>query len=148
MNEDFVPRKVVWNVYYYSINERKIQKVNIFNHWKFREETFEYLDECADKEMFAELLRKNLMYYFWARFEYEMAITKLDGRIIVTPLYAEKEEAGSDLTSDNGFDWVGFYEWIKDIKHTDKKGSIKIDVYDQVMFRFPKFVDHCWVAKG
>ena len=36
MNEAFVPRKVVWNVYYYSINQKEIKTFNIFDHWRFK----------------------------------------------------------------------------------------------------------------
>lgn len=61
-----------WNVFYYNINARKIEKFNIFNHWRFREDVIRNLTMIDNKEEFAQTLKSNLMYYFWAKAEWEL----------------------------------------------------------------------------
>lgn len=59
---------------------------------------------------FKEKLRKELMYWFWSKCEYEVVISPWVGR--------NKEEA-----------------------------EVKIDIHDQVMLNFDRFVDYCWSFK-
>lgn len=59
---------------------------------------------------FKEKLRKELMYWFWSKCEYEIVISPWVGR--------NKEEA-----------------------------EVKIDIHDQVMLNFNRFVDYCWSFK-
>lgn len=64
-----------WNVYYFNFNRKKIEKFNVFSHCGF-------LDDCKkiarkhkdDKLLFTEALKRSLMYYFWARCEWEVVI--------------------------------------------------------------------------
>ena len=64
--------KMKWNVFYYNINAHKIEIFNIFDHWKFREDLQSDLKKCRTKEAFAERLKSELSYYFWAKSEYEL----------------------------------------------------------------------------
>ena len=64
-----------WNVYYHSINKNEITTLNIFNHWKFNEDVQKNLKKIKDKDEFAEKLRRDLMYYFWSKSEYEIIIS-------------------------------------------------------------------------
>ena len=64
-----------WNVFYYSINERKIKTFNIFDHWSFNKEVEELLKKCKDKEEFASRLKSSLMYFFWCKSEYEIILS-------------------------------------------------------------------------
>lgn len=64
-----------WNVYINSFNEKRIEICNIFDHCRF-------LDGCKkiakkykdDKAAFAEELRRELMYYFWSKCEWEIIL--------------------------------------------------------------------------
>ena len=76
-----------WNVYFHDFNRNEI-----------------------DKMEFKEKLRKELMYWFWSKCEYEIVISPWVGR--------NKEEA-----------------------------EVKIDIHDQVMLNFNRFVDYCWSFK-
>lgn len=98
---------IEWYVYYHDSNAQKIIKWNIFNHGSFKKEVDVLLKEKIDKDDFSEKLKREVMYYFGSKCEYE---------IILSP-------------------WTG------------RADDIKIDVYDQIMMNFDRFVDYCWSFK-
>lgn len=63
-----------WNVFYYNINKKKIDTFNIFEHRSFLEYV-KKAKELKTKEEFKKQLRSELMYYFWAKAEWEVLIT-------------------------------------------------------------------------
>lgn len=69
-----------WFVFYFSWNERKIKPLNIFNHGSFSEDVKKLLKKDLTREEFNEALRKELLYYFWAKYEYEVMISSLSER--------------------------------------------------------------------
>lgn len=69
-----------WNVYYYSINSRKIKVFNIFDHGGFNKEVKEHLQKCETKEEFAQKIKSSLMYFFWSKCEWEVLVTAWVGR--------------------------------------------------------------------
>lgn len=93
-----------WYVYYENFNAKKIVKWNIFNHYKFKEEVEKLLNRNLSREDFSGKLKDCLLYYFWAKSEYE---------ILISP-------------------------WLGDAK------DIKVDIFDQVMINFERFVDYVW----
>lgn len=64
-----------WNVFYHDVNKQEITKLNIFKHWKFAEDVEKNLKKIKDKDEFAEKLRRDLLYYFWSKSEYEIIIS-------------------------------------------------------------------------
>ena len=99
---------IEWYVYYHDSNSQKIIKWNIFNHGSFKKEVDVLLKEKIDKDDFSEKLKREVMYYFWSKCEYE---------IILSP-------------------WTG------------RADDIKIDVYDQIIMNFDRFVDYVWSFKS
>lgn len=69
-----------WNVYYYNINKNEIESLNIFNHWRFREDVQKLAKKRIKKEDFKEKLRKELFYYFCSKCEYEVLLKPWIGR--------------------------------------------------------------------
>lgn len=63
-----------WNVFYYNINKRKIEIFNIFDHYSFDKEIKEFLLTITDKEEFSNKAKLSLLYYFWAKAEWEVII--------------------------------------------------------------------------
>lgn len=63
-----------WNVFYYNINKRKIETFNIFDHYSFLKYVKKHLKECNIKEDFANKLKSELQYFFWAKSEWEVII--------------------------------------------------------------------------
>lgn len=99
---------IEWYVYYHDSNTQKIIKWNVFNHGSFKNEVDKLLKDKVTKEDLIDKLKRQLMYYFWSKCEYE---------IILSP-------------------WTG------------RADDIKIDVYDQIMMNFDRFVDYCWSFKS
>lgn len=93
-----------WYVYYENFNAKKIVKWNIFNHCKFKEEVEKLLHRNLSREDFSGKLKDCLLYYFWAKSEYE---------ILISPRIGDAKD-------------------------------IKVDIFDQVMINFERFVDYVW----
>lgn len=66
---------MTWNVFIYNINSHEIEIYNIFNHYNFNEWVKRDLEEFNSKLEFSKALRSNLMYYFWAKSEWEIILT-------------------------------------------------------------------------
>ena len=129
-----------WFVYISAFNRNSFELCNIFEHGRFFEGMLKQLKKCKTKEEFAEKIRSELMYYFWSKCEYEVLLEYRDGRIIMKPWVGNKDYE-LDVTDNQDFDWRGFYNE----KRNERCGEcIKIDVYDQVMYRFDEFVDYIW----
>ena len=68
---------IEWYVYYHDSNA---QKIIIFNHGSFKKEVDVLLKEKIDKDDFSEKLKREMMYYFWSRCEYEIILSPWTGR--------------------------------------------------------------------
>ena len=66
---------IVWNVFYHSYNRKEIRVFNIFDHGRFREDLRKAAKKFKTKEEFAERLRRELMYYYWSKCEWEVIIS-------------------------------------------------------------------------
>ena len=132
-----------WLVKNFNCN---IQKIIDYDVIKYREDYIKRLKKkCSNKEEFSEALKRDMMYMFWARSEYELII-EIDGggRIWLNPWVGcyEPEKVRIDVTDDENFDWKGFAD--KHIGAWFYKNQSKIDIYDQLMYKWDEFVDYCW----
>lgn len=132
-----------WFVTYYDINADKIECYNILKH---REDFIKKLKKkCDTKEEFAEKLRREMMYRFWSKCEWELIIEIDDNnRIWLIPWVGcrNPENVRIDVTDKEDFDWKNFAD-----KHIDKQiyqNKAKIDVFDQLEWRWDEFIDCCW----
>ena len=132
-------------VKYYNCNAKKIKDYDVLER---RESEIKRLKKkCATKDEFAELLRREFMWRFWSKAEWELIITKTaEGRVILSPWCGSRnpDSEAIDVTDDPAFDWSGFAD--EHIKKQIFKDHAKIDIYDQIMYgdRFNKFVDELW----
>jgi len=69
-----------WNVFRINLTRDEVEVFDIFNHTRFKNDVEEALRNSKTKEEFSEPLRKELMYYYWSKFEYEMVISPLINR--------------------------------------------------------------------
>ena len=140
--------KLKWNVVYYDINRNKITTYNIFNHCGFNKYIEKAFEISKTKEEFAKILRRELMYYFWSKAEWELVIelTK-DNHIFLIPWYGcrNPKEIKIDVTNDTNFDWSGFAK--KNIERQIYKNEAKIDVYDQIEYVWDNFLEYVWNSK-
>ena len=66
---------MVWNVYVDDFNGKKIEVHNIFDHARFIEDCQDnYKKNKDNREEFLERLRKDIMYYYWSKCEWEVVI--------------------------------------------------------------------------
>lgn len=130
-----------WNVYYYNINRDEIKKFNIFDHRRFRENVLELIKKSDKKEDFKESLRKEVLYYFWSKCEWELVIEITENNYIFLKPWCgclESDKVKINVTDDKSFDWKGFAE--KQIYNNEAK----IDVYDQVLYMWEDFSEYVW----
>lgn len=65
-----------WNVYRGNFNSRKIETYNIFTYISFLGDCVKNAEKNRnDREAFMDTLRKDLMYYFWSKCEWEVIIS-------------------------------------------------------------------------
>lgn len=127
-----------WNVYIENPNSQKIEKYNIFNHMLFSAGVEEAYAICRTKEEFSEKIRKELLYYFWSKCEYEVVVCEWPPRVAIHEL-----------------DRI-----IKDVEEYENKWNkkpyslsyspncaIKISIYDQVMLNWDNFIEYLWWHK-
>ena len=127
-----------WNVFRYDVNKNQIVTFNIFNHWKFNEDVQKSLKKFKDKDEFTEHLRRDLMYYFWSKYEYEVIITSFPPYITMSELDSLNEERALHKEK-YGRDYVRL--------NVCPDTGVKIDIYTQVMNNFNIFVDYVWNSK-
>ena len=97
---------IEWNVYYENFNARKIEKYNIFRHYAFLENCIKFARKYKDdKEKFLEEVRRSLMYFFWAKCEWEIIMSSWPER----DDFQEKKIDVYDQVMNN---WHVFSEYI------------------------------------
>lgn len=136
-------KPLTWKVKNYLINENKIWDYDIL---KYREDQIKKLKKkCTTKEEFAEAMRREMMWQYGSRCEYEVIIEiDKNNRIWLRPWVGctDPDSVTIDVTDDGRFDWKGFAEF-----HIDRqiyKNKAKVDVYDQLMYRWREFIDYVW----
>lgn len=134
---------LTWTVHREYISKNKLETYNIFAHRDFFEDVRKKLMSSETKEVFADCINISLCQYFMGKCEYEVIITNRNDRIIMTSCF-DSSDLKIDVTDDNNFDWVGFY---KDKRTCYNGEEIKIDIYDQVKYRYNEFVDYLWTFK-
>lgn len=145
-----VKAKLIWTVLRHDINSDSFEKFNVFDHYGFSSSVEKLLkgrNRIKDRYEFAVKLSSEVIYYFWCKAEHELILTKRDNQdksiYLISPWCGSRNNPILDVSSDEDFDWSGFYSWISQDK-CDKDGSIKIDIYDQIRYRWNEFVDYVW----
>ena len=124
-----------WNVYYYNINRNKIETFNIFNHYSLVKYIQKSIQECEDKDEFAEKVKSELQYYFWSKCEWEVIITDWPTHISID----EFDRIKSEIQKYEN--WRGHKPYSTGV---NLPVAEKIDVYDQVKLNWSAFVDYTW----
>lgn len=70
-----VTEMLEWYVYVGDFNGRRIETHNVFDHIRFMEDCKKNARKnYADKDAFLETLRRDLMYYYWSKCEWEIIL--------------------------------------------------------------------------
>ncbi len=134
-----------WFVYNYNINKHEIEAFNIFQHGEFAKYFGKLIRTIKDKAEFAEAVRKELFYYYGSKAEWELVVKLTeDNRVFLYPWCGsiDPENEKVEVTDDHWRDFAKLH-----IKRQQHANEAKIDIYNQVMFRFYEFVNYCWSFK-
>ena len=134
---------LTWKVKNYLISANKIWDYDVL---EYREAQIKKLKKkCTTKEEFAEAIDREMRSQYWSRCEYEVIIEiDDDNRIWLSPWVGcrNPDDVKIDVTDDESFDWRSFAN-----EHIGKqiyKNEAKIDIFDQLQWRWSEFIDYCW----
>ena len=132
-------------VKYCNVNNQKIEDRDVL--LRRMDDVKKMKKKSQNKSEFAEALKREFMWRFWSKAEWELIVTKTEeGRIILSPWCgcSDPDSVAIDVTDDKSFDWVGFAD--ENIREQIFKNKAKIDIYDQIMYgdRFTNLVDELW----
>lgn len=70
-----------WCVFIYNFNKRKIETYNIFDHYSFLEDCKKNAKKnIHDYNAFCEQLKRDTMYYYWSKCEWEIVVMPWVGK--------------------------------------------------------------------
>lgn len=136
-----------WLVTNFDCNKQKIEKYNVL---RYREEEIKKLKKkYPTKEEFEKELKIRCQSRFWSRAEYELILEIGDEHVWLKPWCGCRDDSYRvDVTfeEDDNFDWVEFaLKQVKDIpKLPTNPYQVKIDIWDQLEYRWNEFVDYVW----
>ena len=129
---------MTWICQHFDCNKQVIEDYDVLKY--FEDSIKKLKKKHPHKDHFANALRSQMMYRYWSRCEYELIIEIEDNRIYLIPWSGcyYPEQVKVDVTDRTDFDWKGFVEKNMIIH------SNKIDIYDQLIYKWDEFVDYCW----
>lgn len=127
--------KLEWNVYDYNYCDRELRIFNVFHHGSFTPAVKKLLKMDICKEEFAELLRRQVQYYYWSKTEWECVITDTQPHIGRRELDRILDDCYRKRTKD---------EPSCRFSHVYLSDAEKIDVYDQLRLNWDEFVEYVW----
>lgn len=101
---------MIWNVYRYVINARKIQVFNVLDHSGIVKDLEKLRKKKLSKEEFAEELRQSLFYYFGSKSEYEVVVGPWVGSRDF-----EKEAIKVDIYAQVRLNWEVFVDYVWEV---------------------------------
>lgn len=97
-------QRLEWNVIEYNINSRSLDVYNVFWHFGFLNDTKKNAKKNKDnKEEFLSNLKRDAMYYFWSKCEWE---------IVVSSWPTGDAEEKIDVYDQLAFNWDKFSEYV------------------------------------
>ena len=132
-----------WIVKKFNMNTQSIEDYDVL---KYREELIKQLNKkYKNKQEFADKLSIKMQSMYWSRSEYELIIEITDdNRILLYPWLGcvDTDKSKIDVTNDTSFDWGAFAKYHIGKQIYDKEA--KIDIYDQLQWRWKEFIKYCW----
>lgn len=118
---------IQWNVYIGDFNGRCIRTFNIFRHTAFTEgcqkiikkyQKAEKAEGVFNRDAFSDEIRRELMYYFWSKCEWEVIIDHW-------PPHESFKSEKVDVFDQVRLNWDVFIDYIWDNKNEIKKLCMK-----------------------
>ena len=136
---------MTWEVIHHNFNKDKIEPYDVLTYYEPFIKTLK--KECGlNKDEFNTRLDREMMWRFWSRAEYEVVLRREGDQLYIEPWVGSRNPVTARIvaTDDNTLDWQAFSTWNK-VSWWDNKA--KIDIYDQLRFRWSEFVDYCWTYR-
>jgi hypothetical protein len=130
---------LTWLVLNYDINYNAIVQYDVLS---YRTHIIKKLKRIAiDKCDFSKRLNTMMMSQYWSRAEYELILERKENRLYLKPWCgcSDPDAVAIDVT-DQEF-WIAFSQSKYVSWHND---AAKIDIYDQISFKWDEFIDYCW----
>ena len=112
---------LTWNAYYEDFNGRRISTFNIFEHTAFFDGCVKAAKKCTTKEDFSEMVRREMMYYFWSKCEWEIILTSWPPTRPEVNFRDEK----IDVYDQVRLNWDVFIDWLWENRKELKKKKAK-----------------------
>lgn len=145
-----------FSVFYFDINTDIIKSVDLFKCEATRLLEIYKSNKTTNLKSFKESILRYFMSKYWSRCEYEMCLFKYDDKFIFYPLFRSEIDYSVDADEliQKHYDKtaIGFFMFVlKRRGYKDAnirlRNSIKVDVYDQILFAIEKFdnsVEKLW----
>lgn len=135
---------LTWKVKWFDCNQQLIVDYNVL---KYKVDFIKRLKKiCANKDEFSERLKSHMRWQYWGRSEHELVISITDNKVFLIPWSGCKDSENTKIeVIDENFDWYSFADY-----HIDRQlysSEPKIDVFDQLQWRWDAFVDYCWYTR-
>ena len=134
-----------WPTLIHDFNAKTVRTHDVL---AYREDFVKKLKKkCMTKEEFADALDREFWWQYWSRSEYEMILYIENDRVYLEPCVGNFKEGRLDITDDTSLDWPAFANKMLEQAWTDKETGrkhVKIDIYDQLKFRFDELVYFVW----
>lgn len=131
--------KFSWLVMNYNCNANKIETYDVL---KYKQDFIKKLKKSVkDKNEFAETLKREMMWQYWSKAEYELILEKCNNELWLKPWCGCHNPEEVKINVSNDPFWQEFSKWNK-VNWWDNEA--KIDIYDQLMFKWFDFQDFCW----
>jgi hypothetical protein len=135
---------LTWKVKRFDCNRQEIVDYDIL---RYREDFIRRLKKISNnREEFSERLRSQMMYYYWSKSEHELLISIKVDKVILSPWCGCRDpEKASIQVYDEAFDWLIFANY-----HLGRQwycNKAKIDIYDQLSWKWDELVDYCWYTR-
>lgn len=106
---------LTWNVYYENFNAGRIETYNVFNHYRFWDDCIKNVKKNKeDRKAFEEQLRRDLMYYYWSKCEWEIILS-------AWPARKNFHEEKIDVFDQIYLNWDKFTDYVWENRNNIKK---------------------------
>lgn len=131
---------MTWNVLIDDCNKKSIENYNVLKH---EEKNIQRIkNETKTFDEFCKRLETHFRSRYWSRCEYELMIEiNSENRVILSPLFFHRDY-NLDVSDRTDFDWRGFAEYH--IKKQIYRTEAKIDIWDQIEYRWDEFTRYCY----
>ena len=136
---------LTWSVKRFDCNSQLIIDYNVL---KNAEADIKYFKKiCPNKEAFSEALSREFHWRYWSKSEHELIVELIGQSVLLLPWCGCREpmKVALDVTDCSNFPW---YKFAKHHVARQCCGTkAKIDIWDQLQWRWDELVDYCWYTR-